>query len=163
MTELTIYPSDLSAMSIRQLAALPAVQKAEIAGHLREAQQWIVEESAKLEAACTLCYAEQARQARLDAGKEYGPVHFNDGPVRITVDVPKCITWDQSQLAAIARRIMNSGERVERYIDLSYTVPEGRYSNWSATLRKQFKPARQVTAGQPTFRLELLDEHGGVR
>ena len=163
MTELTIYPSDLSAMSIRQLAALTPAQKAEVASHLQEAREWLTTEMAKLQAALELYYADQARQARRDAGKEYGPVHFNDGPVRITVDVPRCIAWDQPQLAAIARRITTSGERVERYIDLSYTVPEGRYSNWSATLRKQFKPARQVTAGQPTFRLELLDEHGGVR
>ena len=163
MTELTIYPSDLSAMSIRQLAALTPAQKAEVANHLHEAREWMATEMAKLQAALELCYAEQICRARLESGKEYGTVHFHDGPVRITVDVPKCITWDQQQLAAISRRITTSGERVERFIDLSYTVPESRYSNWSATLRKQFKPARQVTAGQPTFRLELMDEHGGVR
>ncbi len=163
MIDITIYPSDLSAMSIRQLAALPAVQKAEVANHLYEARKWITEESAKLQAALELCYAEQSRKARLESGKEYGLVHFNDGPVRVSVDVPKCIAWDQPQLAAIARRITTAGERVERYIDLTYAIPEGRYSNWSATLRKQFKPARQVTAGEPTFRLELMDEHGGVR
>lgn len=159
MTELTIYPSDLSAMSVRQLAALTAVQKAEVASHLREAQQWITTESAKLQAALELSYAEPARKARLESGKEYGLVHFTDGPVRISVDVPKCITWDQQQLASIARRIASSGERVESYIDLTYDIPEGRFCNWSSTLRKQFKGARIVKPGQPLFHLDLVSEN----
>lgn len=39
-----------------------------------------------------------------------GVVHFDDGTVRITADLPKRIEWDQKKLTDIVRRIIASGE-----------------------------------------------------
>ncbi len=103
-------------------------------------------------------YAEQAQQARLAAGKDFGVVHLDDGSVRVTVDSPKRVTWNQAQLAETAGRIAASGERVKDYLDIEYAIPEARYSNWPLVLREQFAAARTVKPGKTSFRLALINE-----
>jgi len=109
MSDLTLYPADIAAMSVGQLAALPPAQKAEISRNLDEALAWLKQARAKFDAALEAAYGEQARAARLEAGKDFGVVHLKDGLLRVTVDVPKRVSWDQAQLAAIARRIAAAG------------------------------------------------------
>jgi len=154
----TILPVDIAAMSVGQLAALPPAQKAEISRNLDEALDWLKKARAKFDAALETAYGEQAHAARLEAGKDFGVVHLADGPVRVTIDTPKRVSWDQQQLAAIAKRIAAAGERVEDYLDVEYSVPESRYNNWPPVLREQFAAARTVKPGKTTFRLALLSE-----
>ncbi|TCS68290.1 hypothetical protein EDC61_1284 [Sulfuritortus calidifontis] len=158
MSDLTLYPADIAAMSVGQLAALPPAQKAQISRNLDEALAWLKQARAKFDAALEAAYGEQARAARLEAGKDFGVVHLTDGALRVTVDVPKRVAWDQAQLAAIAGRIAAAGERVEDYLDVEYSVSESRFNHWPAALRAQFEPARTVKPGKPTFRLTLTSE-----
>ena len=95
MSDLTLYPADIAAMSVGQLAALPPAQKAEISRNLDEALAWLKQARAKFDAALEAAYGEQARAARLEAGKDFGVVHLKDGLLRVTVDVPKRVSWDQ--------------------------------------------------------------------
>ncbi len=158
MTNLTILPADLAALSVGELASLPPAQKQEISRNLDEALDWLKKARAKFDAALDAAYGERARAARLDAGKDFGVIHLNDGPLRVTVDQPKRASWDQEQLAAIARRIAASGERVEDYLDIEFSVSESRFSNWPPALRAQFEAARTVKPGKPSFRLALTSE-----
>ena len=158
MNDLTVLPADIAAMSVAQLAALPPAQKAELSRSLDEAIAWLKQARAKLDAALELAYGEQAHAARIRAGKDFGVVHLTDGPMRVTVDTPKRVSWDQQQLAAIAKRIAAAGERVEDYLDVEYSIPESRYNNWPPALREQFAAARTVKPGKTTFRLALLSE-----
>ena len=158
MNDITLFPADIAAMSVSQLAALPAAQKAEIDRNLDEALDWLKKARAKFDAALDAAYGERARAARLEAGKDFGVIHLNDGPLRVTVDQPKRASWDQEQLAAIARRIAASGERVEDYLDIEFSVSESRFSNWPPALRAQFEAARTVKPGKPSFRLALTSE-----
>lgn len=158
MSDLTLYPADIAAMSVSQLAALPPEQKAEIHRNLKQAIDWLKQVRAKFDAALEAAYGEQARAARLAAGKDFGLVHLTDGPLRVTVDLPKRVCWDQVQLAAIARRIAEAGDRVEDYLDVEFSVPESRFNNWPAALREQFASARTVKPGKPVFRLSLDEE-----
>ncbi len=155
---MTLYPADLMAMSVKQLAALPVVQMAEFARHLQEAQSWLDIEHAKLQAALAVNYDDRAHKARLEAGQDFGVIHFEDGQVRITVDTPKQVIWNQQQLEAIAKRITASGERVEDYIDITYGIAEARYVNWPPTLQKQFATARTVEAAPSSFALSIVQE-----
>lgn len=41
MSDLTIYPADIAEMSVGQLAALPAAQKAEISRNLDQSMDWL--------------------------------------------------------------------------------------------------------------------------
>ena len=103
-------------------------------------------------------YNTQAQQQRLSAGKDTGVVHFDDGDVRISADLPKRVTWDQKKLDEIAKRIAASGEDPGQYIDISYKVSERKYDAWPDNLKSSFAGARTLKTGKPSFRLSLVEE-----
>ena len=158
MTDLTIFPADIAQLSVSQLAALPATQKLEITRHLDEAIDWLTQMRTKFDAALTQCYGDQLRAARQKCSNDSGQIHLQDGSVRVSVDHPLCVRWDQTQLAAIAQRITSAGEPVEDYLDITYSVAEELFNNWPPSLRAQFAPARSIQLGQPIFQLRLVEE-----
>jgi hypothetical protein len=158
MTELSLQPSDLAALSVAQLAALSPQQQTQIAQQLDAAADWLKNVRVKFDAALEHTYGERIRAARTDAGKDFGVIHVVEGDVRLTVDVSKRVTWDQAQLAAIAQRITAAGESVDEFIDIAYSVSESRYLNWPSSLRAQFEAARTVKPGKPSYRLTLAGE-----
>ena len=108
--------------------------------------------------ALDLRYAQRAHQLRLAAGKDTGVVHFDDGHVRITADLPKKVEWDQAQLTDITRRIAASGEDPGEYVEISYRISETKFNAWPETLKRAFAPARTLKTGKPGFRLALIQE-----
>lgn len=108
--------------------------------------------------ALDLRYAHRAHQLRLVAGKDTGVVHFDDGHVRITADLPKKVEWDQAQLTDITRRIAASGEDPGEYVEISYRISETKFNAWPETLKSAFAPARTLKTGKPGFRLALIQE-----
>jgi len=161
MENLTFLPADLEALPIGELAALPAEQLLEIETHLADLSAWTKKIQARLHAALDQRYGEQARDALLESGRDFGTTHLMDGALHIKFELPKKVTWDQKQLAAIAQRIVASGDKLEDYIDLKYAVSESRFTNWPEGLREQFASARTVAAGKPSFAL-TLDQGEGV-
>ena len=108
--------------------------------------------------ALDLRYAQRAHQLRLAAGKDTGVVHFDDGQVRITADLPKKVEWDQKQLAQLVARIASAGDNPAEFIETSYRVSETKYQAWQESLRSQFTPARTVKVGKASYRLALLSD-----
>ena len=108
-----------------------------------------------IECALDMRYAEQAKALRLAQGKDTGVVHFDDGKVRVTADLPKKVEWDQKQLHELVRRIASAGDNPAEYIETSYRVSETKYQAWQESLRSQFTPARTLKAGKATYRLAL--------
>ena len=155
MTAMTVLPDRLTALSVADLAALPTTQLAEIVRNLDDLLTWHKQQRAKVDAALDQSYAERIQKVRADAGKDFGTVHIDDGGIRITVDVPKRVSWDQTKLAAIAQRIATAGEKVEDFIDVDYAVSESRFNNWPPSLREQFASARTVKPGKQSFKLSL--------
>ena len=111
-----------------------------------------------VERALNFKYANQAHQLRLAAGKDTGVVHFDDGHVRMTADLPKKIDWDQSRLAEITQRIASNGDDPAEYVEISYRVSEAKFSAWPESLKSAFAPARTLKTGKAGFRLALLQE-----
>lgn len=111
-----------------------------------------------IERAIDLRYARQAKAARLALGKDTGVVHFDDGAVSVTADLPKRVEWDQPQLADLVARIAAAGDNPAEFVDTSYRVSETKYQSWPESLRSQFTPARTVKVGKPSYRLALLSE-----
>ena len=108
--------------------------------------------------ALDLRYAQRAHQLRLAAGKDTGVVHFDDGHVRITADLPKKVEWDQAKLNDITRRIAANGEDPTEYVEISYRISETKFNAWPDTLKSAFSPARTLKTGKPGFRLALIQE-----
>lgn len=105
-----------------------------------------------------LKYAQRAHELRLAAGKDTGVVHFDDGRVRITADLPKKVEWDQAKLNDITRRIAANGEDPAEYVEISYRVSETKFNAWPETLKSAFASARTLKTGKPGFRLALIQE-----
>ncbi len=149
----------LAEMSVTQIAALPAAQLQEAHTNLLTLQSVIKGVLDRFNAALDQRYAEQAASERQANGRDFGVCHLNDGTLRITVDVPKRVSWDQAQLAEIAHRIAASGDKVSDYIDVEYSVSESRFNAWPATLKEQFTKARTVKPGKASYRLALVKEN----
>ena len=159
MNDITLFPADIAAMSIGQLAALPATQKAEIDRNLNEALDWLKKARTKFDAALDAAYGEQARTALRDSGRDFGTTHIDDGALHIKFELPKKVSWDQKKLGDIAAHIVASGEKVEHFLDVKLAVSESRFTNWPPSLQQEFATARTVEPGKPSFTLSLDSEH----
>ena len=152
----------LAEMSVTQISALTQAQLQEAHTHLINLQSMVKAVLDRIHTALEQRYAEPAKAARLDSGRDFGVCHINDGALRVTVDLPKKVSWDQALLSASAARIVAAGESVATYIDTDYSIPEGRFNNWPAVLKEHFAQARTVKPGKPSYRLTLIDSEGGV-
>ena len=101
-------------------------------------------------------YDALAKRLRQQAGKDFGVVHLTDGPVRITVDLPKRVVWDQAKLRVAVDQLQSWGESADDYVTSVIKVSETRYNAWPPGIRQLFIPARTVKPGIPSFRLALL-------
>ena len=111
-----------------------------------------------LDRALDLKYSKQAHALRLAAGKDTGVVHFDDGHVQVTADLPKKVEWDQKKLADLVRRMAANGDNPAEYVEISYRVSETKFNAWPETLKGAFAAARTLKTGKPGFRLALLQE-----
>jgi hypothetical protein len=154
----------MSILSPDQILATPAnvlmEQSAESLFHLKgNAADFLSMAKAvaeRVDLALELKYAEDAQQLRRAAGKDTGVIHFDDGHVRITADLPKKVEWDQAKLADITRRIVASGDDPAQYVEISYRVSETKFGAWPESIKTAFAPARTLKTGKPGFRLALL-------
>lgn len=156
MSRLT--PDQVLATPAGELAALQSealFQLKNDAADLLSAAKAIVEH---LERALDMKYADRAHALRMAAGKDTGVVHFDDGRVRVTADLPKRVEWDQRRLAEVVRRIANGGEDPAEYVEISYRVSETKFNAWPESLKSAFAPARTLKTGKPGFRLALMKE-----
>ena len=160
MNDLTVFPADLAAMSTAQLLALPITDFVAAERNVDEAVAFLKLMRAKLDAAKLQRYGEQARTALRYSGRDFGTAHVNDGELRVKYELAKKVTWSQPILKEMAERIVASGDKVEHYIDIKFSVSESRYSNWPPALQEQFAAARTVEEGKPTITLTL--DRGGA-
>lgn len=158
MSDLIISPSDLPDLSVSQIAGLPHQRLQELDIALNELMTWGKQARERVNAALDQRYGEQGRTALVDSGRDFGVSHLTDGPLRVTYELPKRVSWDQKRLAEIAERIVVSGERVQDYMDVDLSVSETRFNNWPPALKEQFAAARTVKPGKASFRLAFVQE-----
>jgi hypothetical protein len=157
MTGLVNHPTtaDLERLPIAAVASLPADQLVLLQDEVDAALDQAKRLASRLEAALSLRYAERTQGLRRALEKDTGTIRFHDAEVVVVADIPRRISWDQTQLAALVERIRAQGEDPAEYVELGYRVPERRYAAWPPTIREAFAPARKVQPGKPSFRLAL--------
>jgi hypothetical protein len=148
---------DIRAMPVGEITKLPAEQLALLQDDAAAALEAAKRVKDWLDGAIALRYAEQAAMLRQQQGKDTGTVRFEDGDVTVIADLPKKVEWDQQQIAALVERIRETGEDPADYVEISFKVPERKYTAWPESIRAAFAPARTVRTGKPTFRLELKE------
>lgn len=116
----------------------------------RRAKMW-------LENAIGLKYETHIRAKRLRMEKDTGVVHIEDEGYRLTCDVKKRVIWEQEILAKLAAEIAQSGEDVEEYLDIEYWIPERRYNDFPASVRKMFDTARHLEMANPSYTLAKVE------
>lgn len=143
-------PSELASASPSELMQL----QVEAANALASAKSL----KERVDGAIAVKFEQRASALRQQQGKDTGSVHFEDQGIRITAVLPKKPEWDQKQLAVLAKRIAAAGDDPSEYIDISYKVPERKYTAWPETLRTTFANARTLKTGKPTYRLQPIEE-----
>jgi hypothetical protein len=155
MSNLMVYPAEIAEMTVNQLAALPHAKLVEATTNLDDLLKWAKENRQKLDAAMEMRFGGQGRGALNESGRDFGTVHFNDGPLSVSYDLPKRVSWDQAKLKEIAERIVAAGEPLSEYIDVEFSVSEKRFSAWPTNMKEQFVEARTVKSGKPAIKVEF--------
>ena len=152
--------AEVSAMPVTRLAeASPdLLQKALIAAmtEVTRAKRQLEH----IEHALDMRYAQRANALRLAQGKDTGVVHFDDGEVSVTADLPKKVEWDQATVARLVANITACGDDPSQYVKISYRISETKFNAWPDSLKKPFSAARTVKVGKPSYRLTLLSKGG---
>lgn len=150
--------NDVGAMPIGDIIQLPAEHLAllqeDASANLEAAKRlkdWI-------DGAITHRYAERAINARRTEHKDTGTIRFLDDTVTVVADLPKKIDWDQDLIAEVIERIRAGGDDPAEYVEISFKVPERKYTAWPESIRATFAPARTVKTGKQTFRLTINNE-----
>ena len=145
-------------LPIGEVAALPAEHLAllqeDAAAALdasKKAKDWI-------DGAIALRFADHVQALRREAGKDTGPVRFEQDGVSVVADLPKRVDWDQALIAGVVERIRAAGDDPTQYVDIAIKVPERKYTAWPESIRTAFAPARTVRTGKPSFVLTLKED-----
>lgn len=88
-----------------------------------------------------------------------GTHHRREGDYRVTITVPKNVSWDQAALGRAIETIKGWGEDPAEYVETKLTVSETRYKAWPKTIRDLFEPARTVRQGKPKIEIALAAEN----
>jgi hypothetical protein len=146
---------DIRTTPIGEIATLPADHLALVQEDAEAALTAAKNTAEWIAAAIVLRYADRAQAARRAENKDTGTVRFEDGSVTVIAELPKRVDWDQRALAGVVERIRAAGDDPAEYIDVTYKVPERKYSAWPESIRTAFAPARTVRTGKATFTLTL--------
>jgi hypothetical protein len=114
---------DISAMPAGEITKLPAKHLALLQDDASAALETAKCVKDRLDGAIALRYAEQAAVLRQQQGKDTGTVRFEDGDVTVVTDLPKKVEWDQQQIAALVKRIRDTGEDPADYVEITFKVP----------------------------------------
>ena len=148
---------DLDRLSLGDIAALPpdllfTLQEAALSETAR-----VKRLRDRLEAGIGQRYGAATEAERAAQGRTSGTVRIEDAGVVVIADLPKKVSWDQDQLAAMAARIAATGDDPTEYLEIAYRVSKRRFGAWPEAMREGFAAARTETTGKPVFRLETRD------
>lgn len=146
--------AQLGEMTLEQANTLPLDHIAALLEDVAEQKAEISRLSELLHATLAHRYSDAASAARREAGKDTGTVTLPAGEYAIKADLPAKIEWDQAGLHAAMDVVRGWGENPADYLSIVLSVPESRFKAWPDSIRSVFHPARTVSTGKPTFKVE---------
>ncbi|WP_422137669.1 hypothetical protein [Endozoicomonas sp. ALC020] len=149
---------NIQSMSVAELAARSGEELATLVKNTDKALAQLQVQKDWLESVIAYKYVFKASQIRAKLQQEFGEISFEDEGVGVLVDLPREVSWDQQKLKTIAQRIQEQGEDPSEFLDVHYSVPQGKFDLWPQEIRRSFEPALQVKPGRCTYRLV-----GGVK
>ena len=87
--------------------------------------------------------------------KDFGAVSFELEGYKITHTIPKKVTYDQIIMGEIRQRIKDSGQDPGHWMEAKYTISETAWKGFQDCIKAAFLPARTVTPGKETIKLEV--------
>ena len=101
-----------------------------------------------------LGFGQRAADVRKASGKDTGTISMAADGFVVRADSPKKVEWDQAKLREAEATIQGWGENPDQYITYVLSVPESRYNAWPDSIRSVFEPARTVSVGRHSFKIE---------
>lgn len=144
----------LRGMTVEQVAILPIDQIASLLEDVAAEKASIKHLDDLLNGALHCRYSERASLLRQTKGTNTGTVSLDDGDYVIRADLPKKVEWDSALLNEAVEAIRGWGEDPGEYVSIEVKVAESRYNAWPSPIRSMFEPARTVSSGRPTFKVE---------
>ncbi len=150
----------INEVSITPIAEMSLYPAADLMRLKKEAQENL-EEAKKIaewvDSAILGKYSARLESSRHNLGKTHGVINLEDDGCIITEDLPKKIYWNQGKLSVIYENLRSARDKPEEYIDITYNIPEKKYSNWPETIKEKFSSARELKNGRPRITIK----HGG--
>ena len=158
--------SEISDSSLEELAGRPVIELARLYQELALVKERTRLCDTTLHGVMNLRFQEPAQKLRQRAGKSTGTVRFEEAGFVIVSDLPKKVEYDPLTLKAAVATLRSWGEEPEDYITLEIKVSESKYNAWPPAIRALFEPARTLSTGKPTWKLEPVaakSATGGLR
>ena len=150
----------LSQMTAEQISLLSVEQMATLREDLDDRKASIKHLEDLLNTGIALAYHSRAEDMRRAAGKNTGTVSIDLGDWVVRADSPKKVDWNQDILKKAMETVQSWGENPADYLNMVLSVPEARFNAWPPAIRAVFEPARTVSSGRPTFKLERSKKKG---
>ncbi|KEQ18099.1 hypothetical protein [Endozoicomonas numazuensis] len=144
---------NIQGLGVAELAARSGEELATLVRDTDKALAQLQLQKDWLESVVAYKYVFKASQARAQLQQEFGEISFEDEGVRVLVDLPREVSWDQQKLKTIAQRIQEQGEDPSEFLDVHYSVPQKKFDCWPQEVRRSFEPALQVKPGRCTYKL----------
>lgn len=141
-----------------RIEKLPIDQIELLLEELAEMKSQVKKYEAQISSELSRRFADQAKAERRLQCKDTGTVRLACGDHVIVADLPKEVTWDQSELASIVCDIDKSCEDSTDYVTIKYSVDERKFTAWPKSIQASFVHARTVSTGKPTYKIESKKE-----
>ena len=142
-----------------EVEALPMPQIAMLLEDVVEAKASARQAEDRLNEELNRRFGAEAQRARRAIGKDAGTVTLEIDDFKVRADLPKKVNWNQRALASAVATIRSwGGEDPADYVSIEYSVSEAKFAAWPPSIRKLFEPARTVSSGKPSYKLDLAKE-----
>lgn len=100
-------------------------------------------------------FEEQAKAKLVQDGKDTGTVHLEMNGLKLKVEFPKEVEWDQTMLSNVLDSM--SAEDARHYAKVTIKVDERKFTAAPPAVKAAFAPCRTVSVGKPKFTFDVID------